>query len=623
YMIDFMSKKRFNRYWDSNVKPLLDTIGALAGTTLKYVQTDSWEGGGLNWTELFRDEFKNRRGYDLLPYLPVVAGKIIENRDVSNRFLADLRKTVGECIAENHYGVFAERAKEYGIGILPESAGPHGGPFDGLKNYGKSQIMMSEFWAPSPHRPKPVDRFFVKQASSAAHIYNRHLVGAEAFTTIGKHWNDVIWSDLKSSFDHEVCAGLNLVYLHTFVSSPKEMGLPGQAYFAGTHINPNITWWDMSGSFFDYMARIQYMMQQGRFVADVLYYYGDHVPNIAGRKADDPAKALPEYDYDVINEEMLLTLHVKNKRVTLPHGMSYRILALPVQQFLSLAAARKVEELVDSGAIVVGPKPNTTGSLVNYPQSETELKKIADKLWGNTSAPSGIRETGKGKVIWGMTAREALTATHVQPDFLVKSDIPDAGIEYIHHTLPGMDYYLVSNQREEITGFSASFRVTGTQPELWDPVTGEIRDAKAFRQEGGRTIVPLDLNPYGSVFVVFRRSIGAHENGESERNSPVYQPLLEITGPWDLQFDPEWGGPIDPVKFDSLRSWTEHEEAGIRYYSGKVVYTKHFEYPALSENGDIVLDLGRIHDVGIARVTLNGEDLGVVWTPPYRVKITD
>ncbi|HYH56722.1 MAG TPA: glycosyl hydrolase, partial [Anseongella sp.] len=288
-VLDYMSEAHFTRYWDTWVRPMLESIGPLAGSTLKYLQTDSWELGGINWTENFREEFRKRRGYDLFPYLPVIAGKIVGSREISHRFLADFRKTISDCISDNHYRVFAEKAAEFGMGIQPESAGPHAGPFDGLKNYGHSDIMMSEFWSPSDHRPTPALRFFVKQAASAAHIYNKRLVGAEGFTTIGKHWNDVIWADMKPSFDYSVCGGLNLAFLHTFTSSPPEMGIPGQEYFAGTHFNPNITWWKYSDAFFDYMARCQYMMQQGSFVADVLYYYGDHIPNIALRKDSDPA----------------------------------------------------------------------------------------------------------------------------------------------------------------------------------------------------------------------------------------------------------------------------------------------------------------------------------------------
>ena len=347
-VIDYTSEKHFNRYWNTNVEPLLQMIGNKAGKTLKYLQTDSFEAGGMNWSDKFEDEFKKRRGYNPLLYLPILGGKIIENREVSNRFLTDLRKTLSDCISDNHYRVFAERAKQYGMGIQPESAGPHAGPFDGLKNYGHSEIMMSEFWSPSPHRSKDTDRFFVKQAASAAKIYNKQLVGAESFTTIGPHWNDVIWADMKPSADHEYCAGLNLVYLHTFTCSPKEMGLPGQEYFAGTHFNPNVTWWNYSTAFIKYLTRIQYLMQSGTAVADVLYYYGDHIPNIGRYKGDDPAKSLPEYDYDLINEDKLMDLSVKNGRIYLPHGVSYQVLALPDHKVLSLKALRKVKELVEN-----------------------------------------------------------------------------------------------------------------------------------------------------------------------------------------------------------------------------------------------------------------------------------
>jgi hypothetical protein len=282
-VIDYMSEAHFRAYWNRHVEPLLRAIGPRAGKTLTHLQTDSWELGGINWTDTFAEEFQKRRGYDVIPYLPIIAGKILNNRDTGTRFLADFRKTIGDCVSDNHYGVFAKLAQEHGMHIQPESAGPHAGPFDGLKNYQHSDIMMSEFWVPSPHRPRPEQRFFVKQASSAAHIYGGRLVGAESFTSIGPHWNDVFWNSQKPSFDHEMCSGLNLVLLHTFTCSPKEMGLPGQEYFAGTHFNPQVTWWSMSEGFISYLRRCQFLAQQGKFVADVLYYYGDHVPNIGAR----------------------------------------------------------------------------------------------------------------------------------------------------------------------------------------------------------------------------------------------------------------------------------------------------------------------------------------------------
>ncbi|WP_343667518.1 glycosyl hydrolase [Chitinophaga sp.] len=544
-VIDYMNADHFDRYWNTHVKPLLDGIGADAGTTLRYLQTDSWELGGINWTENFRKEFQARRGYDLLPYLPVVAGKIIDSPDSSNQFLNDFRKTIGDLVSDYHYKVFKEHAAKYGIGIGPECSGPHVGFFDGLKNYGHSDIMMSEFWAPSAHRPDPDSRFFVKQAASAAHIYNKQLVGAESFTTIGKHWNDVIWHDMKSSFDHEVCAGLNLVFLHTFTSSPASMGEPGQEYFAGTHFNRHITWWPFADAFFNYMARVQYMMQQGRFVADVVYYYGDHVPNIARNKESDPAHVLPYNDYDVINEEQLMKLELKNGLLELPGGMRYRKLVVPDDYKLSPAVQQKVNAL----------QTNVT----------------------------------------------------LTPDFIGEN------INWIHHQQDSIDYYFVSNRADTATHVQASFRITGRQPEYWDPVTGEIHQISAFRQKGGTTSMPLSFAPYGAYFVVFRKPVNG--NGKAGTNNAVFLPKDTLKNSWQVQFKN-----IPAKTFTKLESWTNSTDPAVKYYSGAATYQQSFNWNATSSDS-MYIDLGDIQDVGIAQVLLNGKDLGIVWTPPFRVPV--
>ena len=603
-VIDYTSEKHFNRYWDTNVEPLLKMIGNRAGKTLKFLQTDSFEAGGMNWSDKFEDEFKKRRGYDPVPYLPVLAGKIIENRETSNRFLTDLRKTLSDCISDNHYRVFAERSKKYGIGIQPESAGPHAGPFDGLKNYGHSEIMMSEFWSPSPHRSKDIDRFFVKQAASAAKIFNKKLVGAESFTTIGPHWNDVIWADMKPSVDHEFCAGLNLVYLHTFTCSPNEMGLPGQEYFAGTHFNPNVTWWDYSTPFIKYLTRIQYLMQQGTAVADVLYYYGDHIPNIGRFKDDDPAKALPHYDYDLINEDKLMDLSVKNGKIYLPHGISYQVLALPDHKVMSLKALRKIKELVENGASIIGEKPLTTASLVGGAEAEKEREEIVDKIWE------------KIKLI---SAKEALKNKGILADceFI---DKPEGKIfDYIHRISENTDYYFISSQNKETIQLKAAFRVTGKQPEFWNPVTGEISKAVNFHQENGRTFVDLNFNPNGSAFVVFRKPIFTTKNNKMTNKSFIFNDLKEIKGSWQVSFDIKWGGPKS-VTFDKLVSWTDRIENGIKYYSGKAIYKTTFDLNTPLKEVKII-DLGVVKDVGIAKVKLNGKDFGILWCPPYRVSV--
>jgi len=617
-VIDYMNAVYFNRYWNTHVEPLLKSIGPLAGTTLRYLQTDSWECGGINWSDNFAAEFKNRRGYDLSVYLPIAAGKIVGDRKTSNAFLADFRKTIGECIADNHYRIFAERAAQHGIGIQPESAGPHAGPLDGLKNYSFSEIMMSEFWSPSPHRAHIEDRYFVKQASSAAHIYNKTLVGAESFTTIGRHWNDVPWATMKPAFDHEVCSGLNLVHLHTFTCSPKEMGLPGQEYFAGTHINPNITWWELSTAFFDYLKRCQYIQQQpGTTVTDILYYYGDHVPNIGHLKEYDPAKILPGYDYDLINEDRLLSLQVNDGKLVLPHGVTYQMLVLPETKILSLAALQKVHELVQAGALVIGFKPEHLVSLSAYPQSYTIFQRYADELWGNIPAATGERKHGKGTVIWGKPVRAVLEAAGIPPDFEVVA--AHHQYDYIHRIVQKQDIYFVSSQHETETSGEFAFRITGRQPELWNAVTGEVIPARAFRQENGKTIIPLHFDPYGSIFVVFRKPISVQQQGSSTSNTAIYTAIVSLTGSWQVLFDSAKGAPASVI-FPELGSWTANPE--LANYSGKAIYTITFDVPTRKKNQRYCIALNNVQDIGIAEVKLNGKNMGTTWTPPFQLEIT-
>ncbi|MFK7741171.1 MAG: glycosyl hydrolase [Planctomycetota bacterium] len=245
-----------------SLNPLLEAIGPLAGSTLRYVYTDSWEGGCMNWSPGFEQASLEQHGYDALPWLPVLAGYVVDSRSESSAFLADMRKTIGDRVAQ-HCGQLAALARKSGMGTHPECSGPHAGPLDGLKNYGHSELMMSEFWSPSPHRATDEKRFFVKQTASAAHTYGRRLVGAEGFTTIGPHWDDTPWSAMKPSFDHEFCAGLNLLFNHAFTCSPLEMGVPGQEYFADTHLNPQVTWWHESGCVLDYFRRCQHLARIG------------------------------------------------------------------------------------------------------------------------------------------------------------------------------------------------------------------------------------------------------------------------------------------------------------------------------------------------------------------------
>jgi len=622
HVLDYLSKDVFERYWNRTVDPLLKKAGPMAGTVLTHLETDSWECGGMNWSTKFAEEFKRCNGYDIKKYLPVVAGKIVENREVSNAFLADLRKTIAHLVSENHYKTFAEKAAQYNIGIQPECSGPHAAPIDGITNYSHSDIMMSEFWIPSPHRPNPPNRFFIKQASSAAHIYGRQFVGAESFTSLKKpHWGVELWYDMKPHMDFEFCEGLNMIFFHTFTCSPKEMGIPGQEYFAGTHVNPQVTWWDNSDSFMDYMNRTQHILQKGKIVADVLYYYGDHVPNIAVNKGFNQAGSLPGYDYDVTNEEVLLKLKVRDDNVVVPGGVRYRVLVLPDHKVLSLAVVEKVEKLLEQGVTVIGPKPERLVSLVGGDVAQAKFHELADKLWGKNPAKAGEKKIGNGRLVWGRTSREFLQSDDIAFDFEVLGVEKQEDYQYIHYTIGDADVYFVCNQTKESQSVDCAFRVAGRQPELWEPVTGEITRAVRFKQADGRTTIPLQFDPYGSCFVFFRDSIPATKQGTESTNYPVMNVVKEIAGPWNVAFDTGWGGPESAV-FDKLTDWTQHADEGIKYYSGEAVYTNTFKFKPASGRR-YWLQLNNVLDAGIAAVKLNGRDIGVAWTKPFRLEITD
>jgi hypothetical protein len=407
------------------------------------------------------------------------------------------------------------------------------------------------------------------------------------------------------------------------------MGIPGQEYFACPHFNPQITWWNQAGAFVGYINRCQSLLAEGLFVADVCYYYGDHVPNFVRLKKDDPARVLPGYDYDVTNEEVLLTrMRAEDGRLVLPDGMSYRLLALPSHPGISLAALKKIVELVRAGATVVGARPSHTTGLQDYPRCDGEVQRIAAGLWGPEGAPNGNgvdRTVGSGRVVSNKSVREVLAAM-VQPDFEFTGDEKETDLDYIHRTSRRAEIYFVANRKNRSEAVECSFRVSARQPEIWDPLTGRIRDAQAFRQAGERTVLPLEFAPYGSMFVLFRRPISPDRNGSAKSNFSAFKTVLEVGGSWTVQFDPKWGGPEALVTFEKLEDWTRRPEEGIRHYSGTATYSKIVYLPKLStllvpSGKRLYLDLGEFNN--LAEVRLNDRSLGVVWARPFRVDITD
>jgi hypothetical protein len=605
--------------------PLLTDAGPLAGKVFRSVQIDSWETELPNWTPDFVTQFTRRRGYDPRPYLAALSGRCVRSPDATDRFLYDYRKTLGECVTDNYFGRLSELAASRGIVQQSEAGGPccpKVMAMDALANLGRCAIPMGEFWQDGIWVESDQNKNG-KQTASAAHIYGKPIVAAEAFTSM-VHWVDSPAS-LKPTADRAFCEGFNRFFIFS-TATHSDDGIPGTEFYAGTHFNRKITWWRQARCFTDYVARCSLMLQQGRFVADVLFYNGDGTPNFVAPTRVDPRLGRG-YDFDVCNTEVLLTrLTVRDGRIVLPDGMSYRLLVLPDRRDMPVEVLVKLKELVAAGMTLVGPKPDRASGLTDYPQCDRQLEEVAGKLWGDCDGQR-IKEHpfGQGRVVCGKTPRETLSGMGVGPDFSCTGDRSDAFIDWIHRNIAGpagADVYFLANRRDRVEHVNCEFRQEGKLPELWNAVSGETRPAAGYSIASGKTRLRLTLAPYESVFVVFRNPASAAESPGS--NSSTLETLRELTGPWTVAFDPRWGGP-SKADFRRLVSWTKRPEEGIRFYSGAATYRTAFDLAqtrdqAGAANRRIYVDLGAVQN--LAEIRLNGQDLGIVWTAPWRVDIT-
>jgi hypothetical protein len=619
---DAMNPEALDKLWELTMTPLLQEMSPEERKGLVGLEDDSWEGGKFTWTRNFPEEFRKRRGYDLIPYLPALAGASIGDAATRQQIERDYKLTISDLMADYHYGHLEKLCKENGLSFFSEAAGPNLHQVDLLKTTSEVDVMMAEFWAPSYHRPTPKSRFFVRNAACASHIYGTTINMDEAFTSLGPEW-EVSPFNMKPVGDQAFCDGVNRICVHNFSHSPSLTAKPGYVYVAGTHYEPRITWWEQASAFNAYLARCSYLLQQGKFVADAIFYKGDNIGD------GDPMKEIHPtlgegYDYDCSNTDALLTrMSVSDRRIMLRDGMSYRVLILSENQPIALNALQKIAELVEAGATVMGPPPAGLAGLPSQADEEREFNALIARIWGDDQQSSipAKRQIGAGYVIAGQSARQALLDAGTPPDFEQTGLSATGEIHWIHRRTSDADIYFVASQWQTVEKLQCTFRVSGKQPELWDPVTGTIRDARSFRQSGGRTIIPLEFDPCGSVFIVFRKPIPSSATGKAATNYPHNERVqLTLSGPWEVSFDPKWGGP-KKVIFEWLVDWTTRSETGIRYYSGTAVYRKNFDLASVPEKGTrLLLDLGELHEVGAVR--LNGRDLGVVWTKPARVDIT-
>ena len=663
YQIDYLNASSLDNYFNHLGKIALEE-SKRSGGRLAYLWSDSWEAGKLTWTQDFAAQFRSYRGYDPTPYLPVLSGRTVVNAEATARFRADFDRTIADCVAEKFYGEFARRCHTNGVEMRSEAAGPgNNPPIDALRNLGRCDVPAGEFWvnghfnAPGGYNSDPGLRGNLKQTASAAHIYGKRIAQAEAFTqqeSDRTHWS-LGPADLKPYGDNAYCEGINYFMLHQATCQLSTDGRPGYEFCAGQHWNPSITWWDQSKPFFSYLARCQFLLQQGLFVGDVCFYLGEEPPVVAPFKQYDPA--LRGYDGDYCNAEVLLKrMSVKNGRITLPDGMSYRLLALQnctstsrevcdiiggsVQQTISstpstamsLKVLKKIGQLVRDGATVVGPRPEKAAGLKNYPKCDEEVQKLAAEIWGDCDGKTHTEHAyGKGRVIWGKPLADVLRADGVKPDFVCagppNKPVDGTMLDFLHRKVGDVDVYFVSNRKNHVLSKDCTFRVADKQPEIWNPVNGATDEAVAFQQADGCTSLPLEFAPFESYFVVFRKPIATNAGGTARRNFPKLLSVQEIAGPWTVRFDPRWGGPAS-VEFPELVSWTKRPEDGIKFYSGKATYSKRFDLQYRRQPRDrdlmkrwrLLLDLGSVKNV--AEVRLNGQKLGILWTAPWRVDIS-
>jgi len=651
---DHFSADATRDFLQTVIDRLEQRLGNLSEAGLEQLYLPSYEVVGAKWTADFLEQFKQYRGYSMLPYLPVLAGCIVESEEQTRRFLYDFEKTLGQLLVDAYYRTASETAGRAGLGIEAEAGGPgppvHQVPVDALQALGAVDEMRGEFW---PWRPERSGLWVVKETACAAHIYGHRRVHMEAFTGF-HHWASGPWF-LKDSADRAFCEGMNHVVWHTATHQPPEAGKPGWVYGAGTHLTPNLVWWPMAKPFLDYLSRCSYLLQQGLFVGDVCYYYGDQGSNFVPPKQVDPSLG-PGYDYDVTNAEVILQrMSVRDGRITLPDGMQYELLVLPERDDMDLDVLNKLEQLVRQGATIVGPPPERSSGLSGYPQRDQQVRELALQIWGKCDGKKVTNNSyGQGEVIWGPSLREILQQRSVPPDFQFTSEQGDCQLDYIHRRTEDAEIYFIRNKLEESADVRATFRVTDKLPEFWHPDDAAIRRCLVYDKSTNGITVPLRLEPYDSLFVVFRHRppethltaadpelevlqierdtlrLLASENGSyrvatAGRDLPVevsgIADPIEVSQTWRVAFLDGRGAPAS-LMLDQLKSWTQFEDPAIKYYSGMARYTTNVAVPKdwLKPKQRASLDLGRLWTVG--RVHVNGREAGILWKPPYTLDIT-
>jgi hypothetical protein len=608
----------FNNYLDQYESATGGLMGSKGG--LQYMITDSWEAGAQNWTANLPQEFQKRRGYSILPWLPVLTGAIVKSSEASEKFLFDFRKTLSDMVAEYHYDGLTKILAERGMKRYSESHESGRALIaDGMEVKRTAAVPMSALWTPNPfinQNDQTAHTIDIRESGSVAHIYGQNLVAAESLTALGVPSG--AWSfapeNLKPSVDLELASGLNRFVIHCSVHQPVDDKIPGLGLGPfGQWFNRHETWAEQAKAWTDYLARSSYMLQQGKFVADIVYLYGEdnNITSLFGKKPP----VIPEgYNYDFINADALVhVLSANDGKLVTPSGMSYRVLVIDSSaKKMSLPMLRKIRDLVKAGANVTGIKPETTPSLSD---DQTEFNNLVNEIWNAQHTGGAAVE---GKVFTGKPLQQVLNELKVAPDFGYTKPQANTKLLYVHRKLSNGDLYWVNNRNNRAENVEASFRVTGMAPQIWHPETGKTEPA-SYSIANGITKVNLSLTPNDAVFVVFqtpatKTAVALPAKEEKE--------VATISGSWNVAFQSNRGAPVSAT-FDKLTSYTENSDAGIKYFSGTATYTKTINVPAtaLTKVAQLWLDLGEVKN--LAEVIVNGKSLGVVWKQPFRVDVTN
>ena len=611
--VDKLNRKHVKAYVDSYLGEYSRALGPdlIGRQGLQFMLTDSYEAGIANWTDDVLQQFMKRRGYDPTPWLPALAGRIVVSSAESDRFLWDFRETLSDLIADEHYGYLSELLKERGMGRYGEShEGGRAFLGDGMKVKKSADVPMGALWAAAPWPHEYSNNADIRESASVAHIYGQKFVAAESLTAFGNTFAFTP-ETLKPHADRELAMGLNRFVIHTSVHQPDDRPGPGVTLGPfGQWFTRHETWAGQAAPWVSYLSRSSFLLQQGRFVADIAYLYGEgnNVTNLFG----DHAPPIPAgYNFDYVNSDALLNVfNVKDGKLSTISGMQYRVLVLDAStREMSIPVLRKIRDLVNAGASVIGARPDRSPSLADDP---AEFAAIADSLWG-----SGASSGSSSKIVTAPLA-DALRALDVEPDVVFSGLNIDSKVYFVHRALDDGDLYFIANGDAKPVSTEASFRISAKAAEFWRADTGSMNPA-SYRPNAGRTVVPLNLEPNDAFFIVFRKPAVP---GGFMAPTLTLKVVATLKNPWDVTFQPERGAPAG-VKLKGLSSWTENADAGIRYFSGTATYSTTFAVSRdwLKQGSRVRLNLGDVED--IAEVTVNGRALGVFWKKPFTVDVTD